>query len=61
MTQKPKTRIGAAAPAETAHLDGNQKRALDLQADAEHTDGREREKLTRKIEELGGAAQPDAD
>ena len=33
-----------------------------MQADAEHTIGEERERLTRKIEKLGGGvAKPDAD
>ena len=50
---KPETRTEATAPAVTRHLNGDQKKALDLQADAEHTDGSDREKLTRKITKLG--------
>jgi hypothetical protein len=52
---KPKTRSEAAAPAATQHLHEGQKKALDVQADAEHTDGPEREKLTRQVEKLAGA------
>ena len=47
------TRIGTAKPRETQHLTDSQKQALDLQADAEHTDGNEREALTRKIKKFG--------
>jgi hypothetical protein len=48
-TQKPKTRTEAAKPAQTKHLTEADKQALDIQADAEHTDGKQREKLTRKM------------
>ena len=59
--KKPQSRTKAAAPAATRHLDEDQGKALDVQADAEHTVGEERERLTRKIEKLGGgAAKPDA-
>jgi len=54
MNHKPKSRAEASAPRATDHLTEPQKKALDLQADAEHTDGHEREKLTRQIEQLGG-------
>ena len=54
----PETRTEAAAPEATKHLNENQKRSLDLQADAEHAGGLEREKLTRKIEELGRSVKP---
>jgi hypothetical protein len=57
MNHKPKTRAEASAPRATDHLIEPQKKALDLQADAEHTDGREREKLTRQIEKLGASAK----
>lgn len=57
MNDKPKTRVEASAPRATEHLTESQKKALDLQADAEHTDGREREALTRQIEKLGGSAK----
>jgi hypothetical protein len=50
---KPTTRTGASAPNATRHLSPGQKQALDHQADAEHTDGVEREKLTRKIRKAG--------
>ena len=56
----PKTRTEASAPEATKHLDENQKRSLDLQADAEHAGGQEREKLTRKMEELGSSVKPPA-
>jgi hypothetical protein len=46
---KPKTRSEAAAPRATQHLTPGQKRALDLQAEAEHAEGSRREKLTREI------------
>lgn len=58
-TSKPKTRTEAAAPQETQHLSDEELRALDLNADAEHTDGRKREQLTRKIQKQAGAEQPD--
>lgn len=48
-TPKPKTRTEAAKPARTGHLTEADKRALDTEAEAEHTDGQEREKLTRKM------------
>lgn len=54
----PKTRTEASAPEATKHLNENQKMSLDLQADAEHAGGLEREKLTRKIEELGSPVKP---
>lgn len=53
---RPKTRTEASAPAATEHLQETQKEALDLHADAEHVDGRQREKLTQKFTKLGGAA-----
>jgi hypothetical protein len=56
--RQPKTRTEATEPDATRHLDPNQKKALDLHADAAHTDGPQREKLTRKIEKLGGAPSP---
>lgn len=54
----PKTRTEASAPEATSHLSEKQKMSLDLQADAEHAGGVEREKLTRKIEELGNSVKP---
>jgi len=51
---KQTTRTGAAKPNETQHLSESQKQALDVQADAEHTDGSERERLTQKMKQLGG-------
>lgn len=48
-TQKPKTRTEATKPSETGHLTDADKRALDIEADAVHTDGKQREKLTRKM------------
>ncbi len=48
-TQKPKTRTEAAKPSQTKHLTEADKRALDIEADAEHTDGKQREKMTRKM------------
>jgi hypothetical protein len=55
MAKNPKnsTRTGANSPAATRHLSEGQKEALDLIADAEHTVGPGRTKLTRKIEKLG--------
>jgi hypothetical protein len=53
-TSKPKTRTEAAAPNATRHLTPGQKRALDLQAEAEHTDGPKREKLTRAMKRAAG-------
>ena len=52
-SEKPKTRTEAAAPAATEHLKENQKKALDVLAEAEHATGAKREKLTRQIERLG--------
>jgi len=49
-TEKPKTRTEASKPEETKHLSAAQKRALDSQAETEHTDGKERERLTREAE-----------
>jgi hypothetical protein len=46
---KPKTRTEANKPKETAHLSAAQKRALDTQSEAERANGKEREKLTRKM------------
>ena len=54
---KPDTRTGAAEPKAMAHLSSHRKQALDLGADAEHTDGSQREKQTREIERLGGASK----
>lgn len=48
-TQKPKTRTEATKPTETKHLTDADKRALDIEAEAEHADGKQREKLTRKM------------
>ncbi len=59
--EKPATRTEATEPAATNHLDAGQKKALDVQADAEHTDGPERERLTRKITKLGNPTKPTAD
>lgn len=54
MKDKPQTsRTGAAKPCETEHLTESQKHALDIQAEAEHTDGTEREVQTRKMQRLG--------
>ena len=58
---QPETRTGATQPAATKHLTERQKKALDVQADAEHTDGAERERLTRKIEKLGATGKPGKD
>jgi len=49
---------GTSAP---HHLDAGQKEALDVQGEAEHTDGLEPERLTRKITKLDGATKTDAD
>jgi hypothetical protein len=54
---KPKTRTGAAAPVATDHLQENQKKALDLLADAEHDTGTKREKKTRQIQRLGNSGK----
>jgi len=48
-TRKPKTRSGATKPESTRHLSEADKRKLDIEADAQHTDGAQREKLTRKM------------
>ncbi len=48
-TPKPKHRTEASKPEETQHLTEAQKRALDLQDEAEHADGKRREDLTQKI------------
>lgn len=58
---QPKTRTEAAEPAATRHLDEDQKAALDITADAEHADGKQREELTDKIEKLGGGRKSKAD
>ena len=55
--KRPETLTEADAPAATRHLGAGQKEALDLHAEAEHTDGRRREKLTRQITKLGGGAK----
>jgi hypothetical protein len=52
---KPKTRTEATKPDATQHLNEDQKQAMDLHAETEHTDGRRREKLIRKIGKLGEA------
>jgi hypothetical protein len=49
-TAKPKSRTEASKPVETRHLSAAQKRALDAQGEAERTDGKQREKLTRRME-----------
>ena len=54
----PRTRTEASAPKATEHLDEYQKRSLDLLADAEHAGGLDREKLTRKVEQLGSSVKP---
>jgi hypothetical protein len=59
--KQPETRTEATKPEETRHLDPGQKKALDLGGDAEHADGPEREKLTRKAEELGGGEASSAE
>lgn len=58
---KPETRTEAAKPAETEHMDDGQKEALDVQADAEHTDGQEREDLTEKMDRLGNSNGQDTE
>jgi hypothetical protein len=50
-TPKPKTRIEAAKPESTKHLSDADKRKLDIEAEAQHADGKQREKLTRKMSE----------
>lgn len=50
---KPATRTEASAPQATKHLSTGEKQALDVRADAEHTDGPEREKLTREMKRAG--------
>ena len=55
--EKPATRTEASKSAATRHLDAGQKKALDVQAGAEHTDGPEHERLTRKITKLGDSAK----
>lgn len=52
-TRKPRTRIEATKPEATRHLSEDDKRRLDIEADAQHTDGKHREKLTRKMSERG--------
>ncbi len=59
--EKPETLIAVTKPTTTHHLNADQKKALDVQADAEHTTGPERERLTIKFAKLGGAAKPAAD
>jgi len=56
---KPTTRTEAAAPKETRNLDRGEAQALDLHAEAEHTDGQKREQLTRQIQKAVGVEQPD--
>ena len=56
---KIETRTEATKPAATKHLSNDQKLALDLQADAEHTDGQTREDQTRKIGKLGNGGARD--
>lgn len=51
---KPTSRTEASAPDATKHLREGQKQALDDQAEAEHTDGPEREKLTEKMKKAAG-------
>jgi hypothetical protein len=58
MSKRPATtRSEGAAPAATRHLNDDQKKSLDLSAEAEHTDGPQREKMTRAIEKLGRSAK----
>ncbi len=56
--QKPETRTGATEPEATQHLTTDQKKALDKKAEAEHTDGKERETLIQSITELGEESEP---
>lgn len=50
-SRKPKTRSEAAKPESTAHLSEGDKRKLDIEADAQHADGKQRERLTRRMSE----------
>ncbi len=52
-TPKPKTRVAAAAPRETAHLTKSQQAALEQGGEAEHQTGNRRERLTRDATRLG--------
>jgi hypothetical protein len=49
---KPTSRSEATAPKETEHLDSGEKRALDISGDAEHADGKQKERLNEQAEEL---------
>ena len=62
MTHKqPRTRTEAAAPEATKHLSEPQKEALDTEAEATYATGKQRERLTRKMEKSGNAAKPVSD
>lgn len=52
-TAKPLTRIEANKPKEVEHLKPGQKKALDTAAEIEHTDGKERERLTHEARREG--------
>jgi hypothetical protein len=52
-TTKPKSRTGASKPKETRHLSEAEKQSLDIQGEAEHADGKERERLTRRMSRNG--------
>lgn len=58
MKPKPRTRTEASAPQATKHLSSGEKQSLDLQADAEHTDGQEREELTRELKTSAESDRP---
>ena len=51
---KPRTRTDSAAPGATRHLSHEQKQALDIAADAEHSDGRAHENEVKEIQRLDG-------
>jgi hypothetical protein len=55
MTDQPsEPRVDTAVPhPPTEHLSEEQKKALELQADVEHTDGLQRERLTEEADRLG--------
>lgn len=49
---RPTSRTEATAPEATEHLTKGEKRALDLQGDAEHADGLQREHMEEEAERL---------
>jgi hypothetical protein len=47
--EKPKSRTGASKPKETRHLSEAEKQSLEEQGEAEHADGKARERLMRRL------------